>query len=93
MLILLNVEHGIQDVTKVVKDKKEFNKIVKQACKKDNERDLKAEVERFKKLNAIKYEDCHMKVYVETVNLENVMILFKQEEEMTKCAKNYEKLV
>ena len=87
MLILLNVEHGIPDVTKMVKDKKELNEIEKQACKKDNERDLKAEVERFKKLNTIKYEDCHTKVYVETLNLENVMILFKQGEEMTKCAK------
>ena len=80
---------GIPDITVIKCDKVELKNMVKRAAKEHDEKELKERISALDKLELIKNEDCRRKVYVESMNLSGVRILFRHRVRMTENAENY----
>jgi hypothetical protein len=82
-------ELGIPDVTLVQTTKQEYKAIVKEACRLQDEKELKENILQKDKLQILKEEDCQRKYYIEKMTLSEARILFQHRTKMTKNAGNY----
>ena len=85
-------ELEIPDVTRVKASEKEFKRMVKEACRLNDEEELKLNMNYKEELQFLKEEDCKHKCYILEMSLPDVRILFRHKTRITANAENYKKL-
>ena len=68
--------------------KGEWKRLVTEACRVNDEEELKIRMERYSKMEMVKVQDCKQKYYIKG-NLSDVRILFRYRMRMLACAGNF----